>query len=78
VKELHTIDVRVEAQNLLNPNFAVPNLTVGTSTLGYITATVSGEAGNARVMQFRCKYSFCVKAGCRPLRPFIDSADKEE
>jgi hypothetical protein len=59
VKEKHTMEFRVEAQNVLNhTNFANPTAVLNSNTFGRITSTASGNAGNARIIQFAIKYSF--------------------
>jgi len=59
IREKQTVEVRAEAQNLLNhSNFANPNGVVTSPTFGLITATANGTAGNARVFQFGMKYVF--------------------
>jgi len=54
IRERQRIELRVEAQNLLNrANFSDPNATLNSSQFGKITAS-----GPARIMQFALKYSF--------------------
>jgi hypothetical protein len=65
VSEGQTLELRIEASNVLNTvNFGNPNTNVGTSTFGQITSTAAGQGsgfvspGDARIMQFAIKYAF--------------------
>jgi len=59
VREHHTLELRAEAQNVLNhTNLGNPVSTVNSPTFGQIVTTAAGQAGNARVMQFGLKYVF--------------------
>lgn len=54
ILEHHTIEVRVEAQNVLNhTNLGAPILTMNSPLFGQITSS-----GPARIMQFALKYAF--------------------
>ena len=54
VKEHRTVELRVEAQNVLNrANFSDPSVTLQSNTFGQILAT-----GPARIMQFALKFNF--------------------
>jgi hypothetical protein len=54
ILERHTVEVRVESQNLLNhTNLGAPILTMTSPLFGQITSS-----GPARIMQFALKYSF--------------------
>jgi len=54
IKERRNVELRAEAQNVLNrANFSDPGLTLNSNTFGQITAT-----GPARIMQFALKYNF--------------------
>jgi hypothetical protein len=54
IRESQTLELRAEAQNVLNrTNFANPSTTLTSNTFGQITAS-----GPARIMQFAVKYVF--------------------
>jgi hypothetical protein len=54
IKERQSVELRAEAQNVLNrANFSDPTLNLSSNTFGQIIAT-----GPARIMQFALKYSF--------------------
>ena len=54
IKERQSVELRAEAQNVLNrANFSEPTANVSSNTFGQIIAT-----GPARIMQFALKYSF--------------------
>jgi hypothetical protein len=54
IRERRTIELRGEAQNVLNrANFSDPGVTVNSNTFGQILAT-----GPARIMQFALKFNF--------------------
>jgi hypothetical protein len=59
IRERQSLEVRAEAQNVLNhTNFGDPTVALNSSTFGKINATATGNAGNARIMQFALKYNF--------------------
>ena len=54
INERHTVELRAEAQNVLNrANFSDPTANISSNTFGQIIST-----GSARIMQFALKYSF--------------------
>ena len=56
-QERYTVQTRFEAFNITNtPNFALPNATLGTTTIGTITSTRSGST--PRDLQFALRFSF--------------------
>jgi len=59
IREKQTLELRAEAQNVLNhTNFGDPTLSLNSSTFGSIINTTSGNFGQARVVQLALKYVF--------------------